>query len=76
MIKWMIVPAILGLICYIFETFIDDISDDGPPMSYSEIATFTFSIILSFLTSVINFIWTRKQSVYAWKWGTTNIEVI
>ena len=68
--KFMISAAILGLGVQII-VFASPESGGDNEITLKQVSQVLFAIFLALWASTFDQVWTRKEKVYAWKWGTT-----
>ena len=74
-VQWLIVPGFVGLVAFLVVVGLEHeaYSTQGPKESnYTLLA---FAMFLSISSTLFDVLWTRKESILAWKWGTSNLEV-
>lgn len=74
-VQWLIVPGIIGLVAFLVVVGLEKepYSTEGPRESnYTLLA---FAMFLSISSTLFDVLWTRKESKFAWKWGTSKLEV-
>lgn len=69
--NFMITAAAVGTIVQIL-VFIDYNGDSDNSVTLKSVSQVFFAIFLALWASTFDQLWTRKEKVFAWKWGTTS----
>ncbi|OMJ83410.1 hypothetical protein SteCoe_15679 [Stentor coeruleus] len=72
-IFWLIFPTIFGLIAFIATRFYKNLVNFEENLDFSESLLLLFSLALSIGSTLLDQLWTRKESEFAWMWGTTDM---
>ena len=75
-VLWLLIPGVIGLLIYLIVVGLEKepYSNYGP--RDSNYILLAFAVFLSIASTLFDVLWTRKESVLAWTWGTSNLDVI
>ena len=73
-VYWLAIPGVIGLTAFLVVVGLDKepYSREGP--RDSNYVLLAFAMFLSISSTLFDVLWTRRESVLAWKWGTSSLE--